>query len=141
MAVSPARVRIRSAGALLAIAVSLSASTAAAEWTSADDDVVSQFAGVLALARGCNKLDQYGPILSKAYAGYLDAHATTAADRKHAADLAVTSLEDAAKEVEQSPNREMYCLMAGGIVLNFLRETAGPDDGGDASSSDSDPDQ
>jgi len=118
----------------LAAAAALASSTAVAEWTDSDDAVVSQFAGVLALARDCGKLDEYGPVLSKAFASYLDAHATTEADRRHAATVGAASLSDAAKEIQQSPNRDMYCMMAGGIVMNFLKETAG-------TASPSDPDE
>jgi hypothetical protein len=118
------------AGALAAAAVALPSSRSMAEWTGADDEVVNQLAGVLVLARTCDKFDHYGPLLSKAYSSYLDAHATTRGERKHATDVAIAAVDAATTEAKASPNREMYCLMADGIVLNFLHQIASADDSG-----------
>ncbi|HTO83364.1 MAG TPA: hypothetical protein VMQ73_14060 [Methylomirabilota bacterium] len=118
------------AAALVAAAVALSPSRGMAEWTGADDEVVNQLAGVLVLARTCDKLDRYGPVLSKVYAQYIAAHAATSSERKHATDVAIEAVNEATDEAKDNPNRQLYCLMADGIVLNFLRQTASADDTG-----------
>src|SRR5262249_43831474 len=118
------------AAALVAAAVALSPSRGMAEWTGADDEVVNQLAGVLVLARDCDKLDRYGPLLSRAYAQYIAAHATTSGERKHATDVAIAAVNEATMEAKDNPNRELYCRMADGIVLNCLRKTASADDTG-----------
>jgi hypothetical protein len=128
------------AGALLAAAVALLPSRSMAEWTGADDEVVNQLAGVLVLARDCNKLDRYGPLLSKAYAQYIAAHATTSGERKRATDAAIEAVNEATDEAKDNPNRELYCLMADAIVLNFLRQTASADDTGTDTTPDTTPD-
>ena len=117
---------------LVAAAVALLPSHGWAEWTGADDEVVKQLAGVLVLARACDKLDRYGPVLSKVYAQYIAAHATTSSERKHATDVAIEAVNEATDEAKDNPNRQLYCLMADGIVLNFLRQIASAGDDGPA---------